>query len=118
VSASGGGAPGGDPGTSFGAPDDTPPWLLGSWRLLRADPALEFAPGVRMEFLAGGRLRYTIPLAGREAVVPLIYRVEGDVLRTDNPAAPHATATPFALGAGDVLVFDFSGALAWFVRED
>ena len=118
MSGAGGVGPGGAPGAGFGAPDDTPAWLLGSWRLLRADAALEFAPGVRMEFRAGGRLRYTIPLAGRETVVSLIYRVEGDVLRTDNPAAPHATATRFALGAGDVLVFDFSGARAWFVRED
>ena len=102
----------------LGSPDDTPDWLLGSWRLLRADPTLEFAPGVRMEFQAGGRLRYTIPVAGRETVVPLIYRVEGDVLRTDNPAAPHATATRFWQGEGGVLVFDFAGPLAVFVHEE
>ena len=108
---------GGEGGGGFGGPDATPAWLLGRWRLLRADPAIQLAPGVRMEFRAGGQLLYRIPVAGQEHVVALVYRVEGDVLRTDNPAAPHATATRFALGAGDVLVFDFSGALAWFVRE-
>ena len=94
-----------------------PGWLLGRWRLLRADAALDFTPGVGMDFRPGGRLRYTIPVEGRGHVVALVYRVEGDVLRTDNPAAPHATATRFWRGAGDVLVFDFAGSHAWFVRE-
>lgn len=94
-----------------------PGWLLGRWRLLRADAALDFTPGVGMDFGPGGRLRYTIPVEGRGHVVALVYRVEGDVLRTDNPSAPHATATRFWRGAGDVLVFDFAGAHAWFVRE-
>lgn len=91
--------------------------LLGRWRLLRADPALEFAAGVRMEFLPDGRLLYTIPVANRDLVVELIYRVEGDTLRTDNPLAPHATATHVEFGPGDVLILDFAGQRAWFVRE-
>lgn len=91
--------------------------LLGRWRLLRADPVLEFAAGVRMEFLAGGHLRYTIPINDREMVVDLIYSVDGNTLRTDNPVAPHATATRFEIGQGDVLILDFAGPRAWFVRE-
>ena len=96
---------------------EAPPWLLGKWRLLRAEAALDFAPGVRMEFRPGGRLLYTIVVEGHEHVVKLIYSVDGDVLRTDNPEHPHAVATHFAQGEGGVLVFDFSGARAWFVRE-
>jgi hypothetical protein len=101
----------------FGDPDEVPDWLLGQWRLLRAEAGLDFAPGVRMDFAPGGRLRYSFVVDGRLHEVVLVYRVEADVLRTDNPAAPHATATRFALGAGGVLVFDFAGARAWFVRE-
>ena len=98
-------------------PHAVPPWLLGRWRLLRAEAALDFAPGVRMEFLPGGRLLYTIDVGGRAQVIALVYRVDGDTLRTDNPANPHAVATRFSLGEGGVLVFDFSGARAWFIRE-
>lgn len=94
-----------------------PAWLLGCWRLLRADATLEFQPGTRMDFGEHGQLRYLIPIEGRQHAIALLYRVEGDVLLTDNPAAPHATATRFELGAGDVLVFDFAGARAFFVRE-
>ncbi len=91
--------------------------LLGRWRLLRADAALEFAAGVRMEFLPNGQLLYSIPVEGDEMVVELIYRVEGSTLRTDNPLAPHATATQYEFGAGDVLILNFAGPRAWFIRE-
>ena len=98
-------------------PYAVPPWLLGRWRLLRAESALDFAPGVRMEFREGGRLDYTIVVEGHEHVVRLIYQVDGDLMRTDNPSHPHATSTRFSLGEGGVLVFDFSGPRAWFVKE-
>ena len=97
--------------------DPAPPWLIGRWRLMRSDPALDFGPGVRMEFLRGGHLRYTLSVDGRELIVPLIYRTTDDLLETDNPAAPHATSTRFTLGAGDMLILDFAGAQAIFVRE-
>jgi hypothetical protein len=93
------------------------PRLLGSWRLFRADPSLDFAPNVRMEFLAGGRLRYAFDAGDTSQSLMLIYRVEGDVLFTDNPLAPHATSTRFWFGSGDVLAMDFAGAIAWFIRE-
>ncbi len=70
-----------------------------------------------MEFGPSGRLRYSFLVDGKRFDVPLLYRVSGDVLRTDNPVSPHATATRFALGEGGVLVLDFAGALAWFVSE-
>jgi hypothetical protein len=91
--------------------------LLGRWRLLRADAALEFAPDVCMEFQEGGRLRYEFSVGSHRESVALLYRVEHDMIRTDNPAAPHTTSTRFRFGAGEVLVFDFAGACAWFIRE-
>ena len=97
--------------------DPTPSWLLGRWRLMQSDPSLDFGPGVRMEFLRGGQLRYTLSVDGRELVVPLVYRTTGDLLETDNPAASHVMSTRFSLGAGDMLILDFAGSRAIFVRE-
>ena len=97
--------------------DMVPSWLFGIWRLLRADPPLDFAPGVRMEFLRDGRLHYHVDVGGTDQIIALVYRVEGDTLYTDNPAAPHATAVHFAHGAGDVLLLDFGEAVAVFMRE-
>ncbi len=93
-------------------------WLVGIWRILRADASLDFAPGVRMEFLDDGYLHYHIDVGGRDQVVELVYRVEGDTLTTDNPNAPHTMSVRIQHGLGDVLILDFAGARAWLVRED
>ncbi|HET7189769.1 MAG TPA: hypothetical protein VFI52_16570 [Gemmatimonadaceae bacterium] len=100
-----------------GAPAHAPDWLLGAWRLVHAAPTIGFMPGTRMEFHPDGELRYMIPLDGREQVVELLYRVDDGLLRTENPLAPHATATPFHQGPGDTLVLDFADSPAVLVRE-
>lgn len=94
-----------------------PFWLLGTWRLLRADPSLDFAPGVRMEFLDGGQLLYHVDVAGTDQSIALRYRLEGDWLHTENPVAPHAMSVRVTHGDGDVLLLDFAGPQAVLVRE-
>lgn len=91
--------------------------LLGRWRLLRADPALDFAPGVSMDFQPGGRLLYAFDTGDRRQVLALLYRVDGDQLHTDSPTTAHETTAHFVLGEGGVLILDFAGAKAWFVPE-
>ena len=95
----------------------TSAWILGIWRLLRADPALDFAPGVRMEFCPEGALRYHVDVGGRDQVIDLVYRLEGDVLHTANPSAPHSTSVRIVHGEADVMLLDFAGAQAMFIRE-
>jgi hypothetical protein len=92
-------------------------WLLGTWRLMRADAPLEFAPGVRMEFLPDGVLRYHVDVGGVDQSIDLVYRVEGELLHTENPAAPHSMTVRLSHGEGDSLLFDFGGAQALLVRE-
>ncbi len=97
--------------------DWTHNWLHGTWQLLRADPSLDFAPGVRMEFRVDGTLCYHVDVGGREQVIQLLYRIEGDLLRTDNPAAPHSMSVRIAHGSGDTLLLDFGGPQAILIRE-
>jgi len=97
------------------APDES--LLLGRWRLLRADPALDFAPGVSMEFQAGGRLLYAFDAGDHRQVLPMWYRVEGDQLHTQSPATDHETIASFAIGEGGALILDFAGARAWLLPE-
>ena len=70
-----------------------------------------------MDFVADGTLRYVIPIEGSVQQIDLLYRVEDDVLRTENPMAPHATATPIRRGPADTLVLDFADSPAVLVRE-
>ncbi len=95
----------------------TPDWLFGTWRLMRADDTLDFAPGVRMEFLDHGALWYHVDVGGTDQMIELRYRVEGDVLHTENVAAPHTMSVRFTHGVGDVLLLDFAGPQAMLVRE-
>jgi hypothetical protein len=92
-------------------------WWLGIWRLTHADASLDFAPGVRMEFLPEGTLHYHVDVGGRDQVIALCYRVEGEWLHTENPAAPHRTSVAMRRGEGDVLCLDFGGAQALLLRE-
>lgn len=84
---------------------------------MRADPSLDFAPGVRMEFLDDGVLRYHVDVGGRDQVIALRWRLDGDMLTTDNPAAPHSMTVHVAHGEGDVLRLDFAGPQALLIRE-
>lgn len=93
-------------------------WLLGIWRLMRADPSLGFMDGTRMEFREDGLLFYHIPVDGQELVVELAWRVEGDLLHTDVIGAPHSRTVRLVHGAADLLILDFSGERAMLVRED
>ena len=104
------------PSHNLDGPAATPPALLGRWHLLQADSALDFAPNVLMEFLQGGRLNYVFSTGDRRQSIPLLYRVEGNELHTEDPKTTHEVVTRFAFGPGDVLIFDFGGAKAWFVR--
>lgn len=92
-------------------------WLLGVWRLMRADAPLDFAPGVRMEFLADGVLLYHVDVGGTDTIIELVYRVEGDWLHTENPTSPHTMSVRMTHGEGDSLLFDFGGPCALLVRE-
>lgn len=94
-----------------------PAWLYGTWKLYRADPSLDFAPGVRMEFGPDGHLQYHIDIAGSDQTVELLYQVEGDLLHTENVIAPHTMTVRFAREGEDVLALDFGGASAWLLRE-
>jgi hypothetical protein len=70
-----------------------------------------------MEFRPGGRLLYSFDVGDRRHEVRLVYRVEDDRLHTEYPGAAHDVEARFAFGAGEVLLFDFAGARAWFVKE-
>jgi hypothetical protein len=90
--------------------------LLGRWRLLRADPSLEFAPDVQMEFREDSELLYSFVVNDARQLLHLRYRVTGDELHTESPASSFEMTVHFRIAAGGALVFDFAGAQAWFVR--
>src|SRR4051812_42768546 len=89
--------------------------LFGRWRLVHASPDLELEPTSEMAFHDDGRLIYSIPNAQKTSVMRLVYRVEGDVIISDQPSSPREERTRFVLN-GDRLTLDYEGSLAEFQR--
>lgn len=97
--------------------ESPPEWLLGRWRLQRAEAGLEILPDTRMDFRRDGELFYTITVAGQQAFFELKYRVEGTMLHTIHPAGGYQASASIRLEDDGRLQFDFAGRRAWFVRE-
>ena len=70
-----------------------------------------------MEFADNGTLRYHIDVGGTDQVLELLYRVEGDLLHTENVITSHSMSVHFSREGEDVLALDFGGASAWLLRE-
>jgi hypothetical protein len=94
----------------------TPDVLPGTWQLLRCEAPLEIQPGTQMQFAAGGTLTYVIPTPSGAARVPMRWSVADGQLRTTLDDGTNPVTVSVALGEAEVLVFDFGGPRAFFVR--
>jgi len=73
---------------------------------------------VGMEFLDDGRLAYVVLSPdGKSQVMRTVYRVDGDVLVTDQPSHPREERSKFRF-AGEELVIAFGGAESRFRRSN
>ena len=70
-----------------------------------------------MDFRSEAQLLYSFEVGNRRHVFSLAYSVTGDELRAQSSASSHEVTTHFRFAAGGILIFDFGGAQAWFVRE-
>ena len=91
-------------------------WLIGTWQLLRCEAPLEIQPGTRMHFAAEGSLVYSIPTLDRILTVELRWRLDASILHTTHLDGSNPVQVRVAVGDAEVLVIDFDGPRAWFVR--
>lgn len=95
---------------------EVPQALEGGWR---SDPTddrgLRAFGQVEMWFRTDGTLTYTVHKTEKDEVSRLIYRVEGDVLVTDQPSAPREERTRFRIGEDGKLRLGESGAEAIYL---
>lgn len=71
---------------------------------------------VGLEFLADGRLAYVVLSGGKTQGMRLTYRLDGDVLVTDQPSAPQEIRSPFRIERSD-LTISFAGTESRFQRR-
>jgi hypothetical protein len=67
-----------------------------------------------IDFRADGTLYYSIDAGDRWQVMKLVWRVEGDMIVTDQPSAPREERTPFSFDHEGRLVAAFHGQGCWF----
>jgi hypothetical protein len=84
--------------------------LLGRWI------SGETAEICTLQFSEGGLLDYTIHGSDKDQTILLTYRVEGDVLITDQPSHPREERTSFVLTEDDRLILTFGDHESMYVR--
>ena len=93
--------------------------LVGKWR---SDPenldAIREYGDVSLDFLPNGGLTYTVHGEETRQIMLLTYRVEGDVLITDQPSAPKEERTRFEITSSGKLVLLYERRLSVYVRVD
>lgn len=96
---------------------EVPSWLLGRWRLQRAESGVDLQPGTEMDFRPNGLLLYRIEVCEQVHEFELGFEVEGSLLRTVHGANGQRQSVRFGLEHSGLLELDFSGNRAWFARE-
>jgi hypothetical protein len=93
--------------------------LLGKWRTDPDDQETIAEYGdVSLDFLLNGGLIYTVHTEGKRQIMLLNFRVEGDVLVTDQPSDPHEERTKFELTPDGKLVLRYEHRSSTYIRDD
>ena len=86
--------------------------LLGKWMgRFNGEP-------VAIEFRPDGRMAYVVLSGGKTQIMRMTYRVEGDVLITDQPSQPREERSRFRLDPDGALVLSFGGSDTRFERSE
>ena len=68
------------------------------------------------DFRADGRLHYSVLSGDRWQIMKLVYRVEGNVIVSNQPSSPREERTRFTLQVDGSLVLEFGGQYSRFLR--
>ncbi len=94
--------------------------LLGSWSIERADGGIDATTPTDIEFLPGGLADYCVHVGGGWHVIPLVFRIEGDVLVTHPrpPMVPQEERSRIRFEADGALVMEHGGGRVWLRRAE
>ena len=98
---------------TYGAADR----LIGRWTSDPDDKDSIRADGqVSLVFGSDGKLTYIMHGEKKDEIMALTYRVEGQVIITDQPSAPREERTTFMLTPEGKLVLEFGGIRSHYIR--
>ncbi|MGD0833645.1 MAG: hypothetical protein ABSA40_04355 [Candidatus Dormibacteria bacterium] len=85
--------------------------LIGKWY------GVEAGNPVEMEFGANGHVTYDVLVGERHHIMLLTWRVEGDVLISDQPSHPQEVRTQFRFEADGALILANEGVETRYFQE-
>ncbi len=100
----------------FGRKEREPNALVGCWQLIEAD-GQPHEPA-EADFRDDGRLHYAVLSGDRWEIMKLRYRIEGDILVTDQPSSPREERSRFVLAPDGTLTIEFGGGKSVFRRGE
>lgn len=91
--------------------------LIGKWKSDPDDSSAQANYGrVTQTFHEDGRLVYIIHSPGKDEVMRLVFKVDGDELITDQPSAPAEHRTKFSFDERGRLILEDEGERSRFIR--
>lgn len=92
--------------------------LIGIWNSDETDETTQKTLGkVTMTFTEDGKLIYDIFEGGRQQRMNMVYKVQGDIIISDQPSHPQEQRTSYKIKNGDKLILDFEGEKTIFNRS-
>jgi hypothetical protein len=94
--------------------------LLGTWRIERTEDGIDSTTSTEIEFLPGGLADYCVHVGGAWQVIPLVFRIEGDVLvmHPRPPMVPQEERSRIRFEADGALVMELDGGRVWLRRAE
>ena len=89
--------------------------LLGCWQIERADGGIDASTPTDIEFLPEGLAEYCVHVGGRWQVIPLVFRLEGDVLvmHARPPMVPQEERSRIRFESDGTLIMEHGGGRVW-----
>lgn len=92
--------------------------IVGKWRSDPSDrEAIQKYGEVSLDFHPHGGLTYSVHADGRRQIILLTYRIDGDVLITNQPSAAREERTEFTITPEGRLVLRFRDSPSIYLRE-
>jgi uncharacterized protein (TIGR03066 family) len=86
--------------------------LIGCWHLITQ----KGQDAVEMEFKHNGELIYSIKSRDRWSIMKLTYRLDGNIIISNQPSPPHEERTKFRFETNGNLVLEFNGATSRYLH--
>jgi hypothetical protein len=90
--------------------------LIGTWKLVKTDKDIDVEDGVAMVIDPDGKIVYILHSGKKQQIINLTFRLEKDLVISDQPSRPQEQKTKVTFDRG-YLLFDYADSKAWFERE-